>query len=61
MLLSTSILETVLQILVTILGKLSRSSVCDVKRQAGTQHMLPPATLPHSLASHKHSTPKNKE
>ena len=45
----------------TILGNLSRSTLSDVIRQAGTQHMLPPATLPHSLAPHKHSTPKNKE
>ena len=53
-----SILETILKTLETILGNLSRSSVCDVIRQAGTQHMLPPATLPHSRASRKHSTPK---
>ena len=56
-----SILETKAQILETILGNLSRSTLSDVIRQAGTQHMLPPATLPHSLAPHKHSTPKNKE
>ena len=37
-----SILEPILQILETILGKLSRMSVCDVIRQAGT--LLPPAT-----------------
>ena len=58
---NVSILETILKTLETILGNLSRSSVCDVIRQAGTQYMLPPATLPHSLASHKHSTPRNKE
>ena len=52
--------KTILEILETISGNLSRSSICDVKRQAGTQHMLPPATLPQSLASINIARPKIK-
>ena len=46
------------------MGNLSRSIVCDIIRQIWTQYMLPPASLPHSLASYKyiaHLKIKNKD
>ena len=48
--LNFSTLETILENLETILGNLSRSSVCDVKRQAGAQHMC--GQLPCPIAEH---------